>query len=196
MHLKSTDIDESDNYFSEKQRDYISVLDLVKNTKISFKAKAEQKALSADSNSGDSSNKEYLRLLNLPKVELEVFHGNPLHFHQFIKAFEANVDKVCDDDDFKLSRLMQYIAGPAKEAIRGCQLIGGTGGYAQARSILDSRFGDPHLVTERLLRELKFGKQVKTPQEIRQLSDDIKNAFLVLSQLKNFTGSEFAIRNT
>ncbi|KAJ8043465.1 hypothetical protein HOLleu_10558 [Holothuria leucospilota] len=181
---QETDIDESDNYFSEKQRDYISVLDLVKNTKISFKAKAELKSLSADSNSGDSSSKEYLRLLNLPKVELEVFHGNPLHFHQFIKAFEANVDKVCDDDDLKLSRLMQYTAGPAKEAIRGCQLIGGTGGYAQARSILDSRFGDPHLVTERLIRELKFGKQVKTPQEIRQLSDDIKNAFLVLSQLR------------
>ncbi|KAJ8017913.1 hypothetical protein HOLleu_44398 [Holothuria leucospilota] len=161
---QETDIDESDNYFSEKQRDYISVLDLVNNTKISFKAKVEQKSLSDDSNSGDSSSKEYLRLLNLPKVDPGTLCVTPLHFHQFIKASEANVNKVCDDDDLKLSRLMQYTTGPAKEAIRGCQLIGGTGGYAQERSILDSRFGDPHLVKERLIRELKFGKQVKTPQ--------------------------------
>ncbi|KAJ8050527.1 hypothetical protein HOLleu_03761 [Holothuria leucospilota] len=81
---------------------------------------------------------------------------------------------------------MQYTAGPAKEAIRGCQLIGGTGGYAQARSILDSRFGYPHLVTERLIRELKFGKQLRTLQEVNSQSviREIMGRFTNCVQLK------------
>ena len=78
---------------------------------------------------------------------------------------------------------MQYTSGAAKEAIRGCQLIGGTSGYVQARSILDSRFGNAHLVTERLIRDLKSGKQVRAPQEIQQLADDMQNALLILSRL-------------
>ncbi|KAJ8048697.1 hypothetical protein HOLleu_01117 [Holothuria leucospilota] len=79
---------------------------------------------------------------------------------------------------------MQYTAGAAKEAIRGCQLLGGSSGYAQALTVLESRFGNAHLVTEQLIRDLKFGKPVRSPQDIEQLADDIKNAFLVLSQLK------------
>ena len=76
-----------------------------------------------------------------------MFHGNPLHFYQFIRAFKVNVDKICEDPDLKLSRLMQYTGttGSAKKAIRGCQLIGGESGYTQARSILNSRFGNAHL---------------------------------------------------
>ena len=177
------DIDESDNYFYDKQNDYIAVLNLVKESKKPAVVKHEDQALTGNPDR-DLSRKEFLHLLNLPKVELQVFHGNPLHYHQFIRAFEANVDKVCDDDDLKLSRLMQYTAGAAKEAIRGCQLIGGASGYAQARTVLDGRFGNAHLVTERLIREMVSGKPVKFPQDIQQLADDMKNAFLVLSQLK------------
>ncbi|XP_071848513.1 uncharacterized protein [Apostichopus japonicus] len=79
---------------------------------------------------------------------------------------------------------MQYTSGSAKEAIRSCQLVGGSSGYAKAISILENRFGNSHLVTERLIRELRFGKQVRLPQDIQQLADDMQNAFLVLSELK------------
>lgn len=62
-----------------------------------------------------------------------------------MKSFDSNVDCVCDDGNLKLTRLMQYTAGLAKDAIRGCSLIGGDKGYQQARSILETRFGNPHL---------------------------------------------------
>ena len=158
------DIDESEAYFYDEQKEYISSLNSFKVYCKSTQVKTE---ITADDS--DLSRNELLRLLNLPRVELENFSGNPLHFHQFIRAFDVNVDKICQDSDLKLSRLMQYTSGPAKEAIRGCQLIGGETGYYQARSILFSRFGNPHLVTERLVRDLKSGRPVRSPQDIQQI---------------------------
>ena len=66
-----------------------------------------------------------LSLLNMPKVELQTFSGDPLEYHQFIK-FDQNVHNLPCNSDLKLTRLMQYTVGPAKDAIRNCQLIGGT----------------------------------------------------------------------
>ena len=62
-------------------------------------------------------------------------------------------------------------------------LAGGTDGYKQAIDILNERFGNPHLVSNSIVRNLKLGKQIKTPFELRQLSDDVKNAKLVLAKL-------------
>ena len=101
-----------------------------------------------------------LSMMNLPKLELQVFDGNPLHYHQFKRSFIANVDKVCDDPDIKLSRLIQYISSVAREAIRSCQLIGGSVGYKKALDILHSRLSNSQLVTALLvLNELKTEKE-------------------------------------
>ena len=48
----------------------------------------------------------------------------------------------------KLTRLLYYVSGPAKAAIKGCALVGGTEGYKQARDILKSRFGNVHLISQ------------------------------------------------
>ena len=69
---------------------------------------------------------------NMPKLELEEFRGNPSEFRQFISSFDANVYIGCCDDTLRLTRLMKYTAGPAKEAIKGCVLIGTEDGYIQA----------------------------------------------------------------
>ncbi|KAJ8041442.1 hypothetical protein HOLleu_12255 [Holothuria leucospilota] len=78
---------------------------------------------------------------------------------------------------------MQYTAGLAKDAIRGCSLIGGDKGYQQARSILETRFGNPHLVTEHIIHELRQRRQVRSPVDIQSLADGASNALLVLSNL-------------
>ena len=182
--IDEDDLEESDTYFYDKQLEYISVLNMAKEFGKQKVVKTESPSESNTDKADDLSRDEFLRLLNLPKVELEVYHGNPLHYHQFMRAFEVNVGKVCKDPDLKLSRLMQYTAGPPKEAIRGCQLIGGETGYTRACLILNERFGNAHLVTERLMRELKLGKSVRSPTDIRQLADDMQNAFLVLNQLE------------
>ena len=186
------DTDDSDIYFCKQQQDYITVLNMAKDSvrrrdeSVKHATDPGQSTGSDQSREGamaDLSRRELLGLFNLPKVELQIFDGNPLHFHEFIKTFDVNVDSVCEDSDLKMSRLMQYTSGCAKDAIRGCQLIGGNDGYSQARSILHNRFGNPHLVTERIVKQLRSGKPVRSPQDIQQLSDDMRNALLVLSGL-------------
>ena len=119
----------------------------------------------------------------MPEVELQIFSGDPLHYHEFIQTFDHNVDKVCSDGDLKLTRLMQYSAGPAKEAIRGCQLIGGEKGYDQAKKVLEERFGNAHLVAERVMKNLRRGNAVKSSSEIQQLANEMNNSLLVLNKL-------------
>jgi hypothetical protein len=176
------DIDASETYFSKEQDNYIKVLDQVKSvfSELDMSMKSEMKS---ESHSATDITRELLTVLNMPKVELEMFNGDPLQFHQFIRAFELNVGEMCTDDNLKLTRLIQYTQGPAKDAIRSCLLIGGYKGYSQAMSILHNRFGNKHLVTERLIHDLKQAKPVKSAQEVQQLADDIKNAEMILSQL-------------
>ena len=42
--------------------------------------------------------------MNLTKVELEVFSGDPAHYHRFIKSFELNVQDTGIDDNYKSTR--------------------------------------------------------------------------------------------
>jgi hypothetical protein len=172
------EIDESDSYFFQVQRAYIAVLKEA--NKFHATVKTEPDSHVAET---DLTRRELLGLTNMANVELEVYDGNPLSYHQFISSFDANVDKMCDDPDLKLSRLLKFTSGEAKEALQGCLLIGGVDGYSEARSILSELFGDPHLVTERLLSNLRSGKPARTPSDIRKLAVDLKNAMLVLKDL-------------
>ena len=175
------EIEASDKYFAEVQTEYIRVLNDIKEV---IKTNIAKPKIKTETNSDELTREELLGLVYMPKVELQAFDGNPLQYHQFINSFDQNVDRICKDGDMKLTRLLQYTSGEAKEAIRVCQLIGGDEGYEEAREMLENRFGNAHLVTERIIRNLKSGKPAKTPKEIQQLADDMRNAQLVLEKLK------------
>ena len=86
--------------------------------------------------------------LSLPKLELQVFDGNPLMYQSFILLFDELVTCKIDDDNAKLSRLLQYTSGPANLAIRNCVLC--PDGFNKARDILKNRFGNKHLVAQKI----------------------------------------------
>ena len=77
------------------------------------------------------------------------------------------------DGQIKLTRLLQYTCGSAKAAIRNCAVIGGESGYNQARDILHNRYGNVHLVSQKIVTELKTGKRVMKPQDLQQLADEL-----------------------
>ena len=182
-------LDECDKYFYQVQGNYISVLKEFTASKVvtSQDNDGDQTCNGAAgsrlSSGSDDLHEQMIALMNLPKVELQTFDGNPVRYHSFIKSFDANVDKVCQDPDLKLTRLLQYVTGTALEAVRSCQLIGGLKGYDRARGILKSRFGSSHLVTEKIVKGLRSGKPVRSPDDIQQLAVDVENASLILEQL-------------
>ena len=65
-----------------------------------------------------------VNLLSLPKLELQVFDGDPMEYHTFIREFDANVDKVYSDPDSEIAQLLQYTSGDAHAAIAGIEIIG------------------------------------------------------------------------
>ena len=181
------DIDNGETYFDEVQEKFIKVLEQVKSLRMSSDNKLPDSGVSSNGANASGSNVDLATLLgamNLPKVDLEVFSGDPARYHRFIKSFELNVQDTGIDDTYKLTRLLQYTTGAANEAINGCILIGGPAGYSQAKSILKERFGNPRLVSETVVRNLRFGKPVRSHEDLRQLCDDAKNAKIVLTQLK------------
>ena len=122
-------------------------------------------------------------LFTLPKVELKSFSGNPLDYHAFIRSFMVNVDKVCDDADSKLTRLLSYVEGPAYEAIKGHQIVGGKIGYESALAKLRELYGDKFRITESIIKGLRSSRKVHSPRDIQAFGFELVNARDILKDI-------------
>ena len=87
------------------------------------------------------------------------------------------------DENMKLTRLIQYFSGSARDALEGCMLIGRETGYDKASKILEERFGYPDMITEGIVINLRCGKPVKSAPELLRLSDELSNASMILTDL-------------
>ena len=121
--------------------------------------------------------------LNLPKVEIVPFDGDPIHYHAFIKSFMLNVDRVCRDPDAKIARLISCTRGSALEAIKGVQVKGGEEGYQRALLRLKELFGSKHCITQSIVTQLVSNKPAKSAEQVRALSSQLTNALDVLNDL-------------
>ena len=169
----------SEEYYEEKAKHYITVVKLARAWVQSRVVKKEEKV-----EPREDSQQEIMKIMNLPKVELEPFDGDPLKFHAFLATFDENVHDVITNGKMRLSRILQYTTGKAKDAIRSCSLLGGEDGYLQARKILTTRFGDDHIVAEYIIANLKNGKPVRTQVELRQFADELLNGHATLDRMK------------
>ena len=133
---------------------------------------------------------DFMNMWSVPKVDLDKFDGDPLDFQSFMSLFDESIGNKLSDDQMKLTRLLYYVSGPAKAAIKGCALVGGTEGYKQARDILKSRFGNVHLISQRIVNELKCGGSVSKSYEIQQLADELVVALSSLEKLNRMSEVE------
>ena len=174
VNLDTDENADHDGYFEQVQTNYIKVLS---------RAKSIKSVPAQESKSTLVPGPEVFNLLSLPKVELEVFKGDPLQYHTFIKAFQLSVEKCCADPDAKLTRLLQYTAGDAKEAIRSSIFLGGERGYKHALETLQNLYGSPHRVTQDIIKTLRSSKPVKSASDMRTLSHELRNSFQVLQNI-------------
>ena len=120
---------------------------------------------------------------DLPKLEIDKFSGDPLEYQYFISVFKDSVEAKCKDPGKSLLRLLQYTKRPAKKAISHCAIIGGKKGLNEAKSILRERFGEPFMIAESIMNNLKTCSQARTPTEIRSLADELSAAVTTLSEI-------------
>ena len=181
---KDDDIEQSDDYFAEIQSKYVSCLN---NAKLWLKTDVKTTNLHAATDQGFSngvSAADILNTMNLPKLELWKFDGNPLKYHSFMAIFDETVHRMNVCDKMKLARLVQYTKDKPHDAISPCmQIKDGSIGYKQARDLLHKRFGNDHLVTERIIRSIVDGRDVKSSDDLLRLSDELNNCHITLQQM-------------
>ena len=181
------DIVESDEYLIEVQDKYS---DTMKNTKkwlltSALHSNKQDSMGGAESRPVDCNYSEMYAMLNMPKVELDKYDGDPLKFHSFMAIFDETVDKVTTDSQSKLTRLLQYTTGIAKDTIQPYAMIGGSRGYDLARQSLFMKFGDSLLISEKVIAKLKDGQPINSSSDLEVLSNDLKNCSITLSLTSN-----------
>ena len=177
--VNEEEIQASDTWFSDMQTTYVTS---VKAATLWLSTQAARVDLDM-ANPPTVTREDLLHYMHIPKVELDKFDGNPLEYLTFIAVFDEVVDNTVMDGQLKLTRLLQYTSGSAKAAIRNCSLIGGESGYSQARDILHNIYGNAHLMSHKLISELKTGKRVVNADDLQQLADEVSMAVTALEQL-------------
>ena len=104
------------------------------------------------------------------------FDGDSSKYPRFIKSFELNVESTIEDDNVRLSYLIQYCTSKAKEAIENCVILPGAEGYKAARDILKRNFGQRHVIIRSLVDKLDKGPQLKSSdgEKLSQLAGDMR----------------------
>ena len=98
-----------------------------------------------------------------------------------------NVESTIEDDNIRLSYLIQYCTGKAKEAIENCVILPGSEGYKAARDILKRNFGQRHVIIHSLIDKVVKGPQLKCSdgEQLSQLACDMRICQLNSSELRH-----------
>ncbi|XP_068756155.1 uncharacterized protein [Montipora capricornis] len=129
-----------------------------------------------------------LERLEMPKRELMSFDGDPKGYPRFIKGFEVNVERRVKDYDERLTFLIQYCRGAAKEAIENCIMLPPEQGYREAKDILRKNFGQKHIVVRAFIDKAKWAEESS-----RLIESGIEPEF---SHLTKFVERRAVVANT
>ena len=103
-------------------------------------------------------NSAYAGSSSLPKLKLNNFDENPLEWPEWASMFIARVDQRPIPDSEKMSHLKTLLTGKARSAIFGMGYSGQF--YGAAWSILQRKFGRPHVIIDAKLESLRKASQV------------------------------------
>ena len=102
-----------------------------------------------------------LQLQTAPPVDIDEFDGNPLEFNYFLATFQVVVEQKVTDPRGRLTRLIKYTKGEAKELIKNCIQENPAAGYAHAMSLLRTQYGNPHIIARAYIQELRRWEPLK-----------------------------------
>lgn len=128
----------------------------------------------------------YLSLLvSLPKPTLQVFDGDATEFVSFQSNFETHVGAQNISSSLKLSFLLQYCDGKAKEAIKDCVVLPPESGYEEAWKILTEHYGKPHVIARKYLESLTNGPSISMADvnAVRALAQKMYSCELALRKI-------------
>lgn len=123
--------------------------------------------------------------MQLPKRDGITFDGNPLDFFPFCRYFETSVANKTLDNNVKRSHLINHCKGGALRAIKDCTAAPDDSGYDTAWKILKKKFGQPHLISQALLKRIIEGPANRAwdISSLSNLAIDMRNSELTLTHM-------------
>ena len=86
------------------------------------------------------------------------FDGNPVKYRRFLKQFESYVLRGVHHASNKLELLISSCSGQAREDIEDCIMADSSEiGYLEARRILETNYGQSHVVVDAYVKALQRG---------------------------------------
>ena len=137
---------------------------------------------------GQQQQRQLLNAVQIPKVELMTFDGDPLSYWGFIRMFDNCVEKDTVDSGSKLSCLLQYTSGKARSVIQCCAVMRPEQGYARARQLLEERFGNAFVITETWINKVTNGPVIKPHErhKLQEYADELRSCAETLQAMGNF----------
>ena len=174
---------DSSQYVKDVSAEYL------KHLKLLNKAEDEQagSSTSTKAESGtDHAAQVIARIGNLPPLHIETFNGNAREYESFITTFKEVVEIATPSPAARLIRLKSHLSGHAQQAIESCRPQDGQAAYDEALKILKEDFGSDYKVCQDVLSNLKNGKMVRNPADIRTFAHDLANAAVTLKNIQMF----------
>ena len=118
---------------------------------------------------------------SLPQPQVKPYGGNPLDFHSFKKAFEHAVESKTTNYNDRLYYLDQYTRGEANAMVKSCMYGDNPAqAYLKAKSILEEKFGNRHLVLNTMLSKAAAWPSIKAEDP-----EGLQGYALFLTELNN-----------
>ena len=104
---------------------------------------------------------KFLKVQSAPDVDMECFDGNVLEYHYFMALFREVVESKIEDPRGRLTRLIKYTVGDARDLIKHCIQLPSNEGFTQAKYLLEKMYGNPHRMLASYRKEVKDWPQIK-----------------------------------
>nr|XP_054755514.1 uncharacterized protein LOC129261479 [Lytechinus pictus] len=92
--------------------------------------------------------------LQLPKIDVPIFNGDPMTYPMWKHAFLSMIDSKPMRSTTKLMYLNNYVTGKPKDVVQHLMLIGSEDGYESAMSLISERYGNPSIVSTAYMNKL------------------------------------------
>ena len=89
-----------------------------------------------------------------PYVDFNAFGGSLLEYHYFMMMFHEIVEKRVDNPRGKLTRLIKYTKGDAKEMIKHCVQQPPGERFRNAKALLERKYGNPYKIMTMYKKEI------------------------------------------
>ncbi|CAB3997598.1 Hypothetical predicted protein, partial [Paramuricea clavata] len=130
--------------------------------------------------------KAMLQRQGIPKPQPMKFRGDPAQFPVFKNRVEVWLNKREFDEREKITRLLSFVEGDARDAIEHCELK--SNGFSEAMKILESQYGHPSSVVKASLKRVTVGPRIERGDNnsLAKLRNNLRSCLEVLKDNENY----------